>query len=132
MEAQLFKTLYQLVHSLDHTPRGKRQQFADRWVVLVFLWSVLHHRPRCWACDERNWPRELDTPLISPSRLSRRLRTVGVQQLLERALDAAADLLGVPLDKALVKAMDSMPLTVGAYSHDTDARRGRTGAGMMA
>ena len=33
-----------------------------------------------------NWPAELDRPLPSQSRMSRRLRTVGVTQLLERLI----------------------------------------------
>jgi hypothetical protein len=129
MEAKLFAALYRLVFSLPHTPRRPREQFCDRWVVMVYCWSALHHRPACWACGARNWPASLDRPLISQSRLSRRLRTVGVQQLLERALAAGSDLFGPPL---LVKQIDSKPLTVGAYSKDADARRGRVAQGQFA
>jgi hypothetical protein len=129
MEAKLFWKVYRLVSSVSHAPRRKREQFSDLRVVMVHLWSVLHHRPRGWACRPENWPADLGRPLISPSRLSRRLRTVGALQLLERAMAAAADLFG---DPPLVKAVDSKPLTVGAYSKDADARRGRVAAGVMA
>jgi len=95
----------------------------------VYLWSAAHDRPVCWACDAHNWPEELDRPLPSQSRMSRRLRTVPVQQLLERALAAASDLFGPP---PLVKQVDSKPLTVGAYSKDADARRGRLADGQFA
>lgn len=128
MEVKLYRQLYKLIHGLAH-PRTKRCQFNDQHVVLVLLWSIMNHRPRSWACDRQNWPKEIQMfNVISESRLSRRVRTMGVQQLKERALTAAADVFGVPL----VKAIDSMPMTVGAYSHDADAKRGRVGAGMIA
>jgi hypothetical protein len=131
MEAKLFASLYRLVFAVAHPPRRKREQFCDRWILLVFLWSALHDRPRAWACDEANWPaKTLDgRPLPSPSRLSRRLRTVGVLQLLERVLGVASDTFGVP---PLVKDVDSKPMTVGAHSQDRDALRGRVAQGQLA
>lgn len=129
MEATLYRALYRLITSLRHEPRRKRQQFGDRWVVLVYLWSVLHDRPVRWACDARHWPpAALDAPLPSATTMSRRLRTLGVLQLLERAMAAASDLFPVPL----VKQLDSKPLLVGAYSKDADARRGRVADGLVA
>jgi hypothetical protein len=129
MQAKLYRQLYSRVYAIAHPPRRPREQYDDRWVVVMFLWSVLHDRPRGWACDPGNWPAEaLDRPLMSQSRMSRRLRTVGVQQLIERALAAATDLCPVPL----VKSIDSKPLTVGAYSKDRDAKRGHVAKGMSA
>lgn len=127
MEAKLFATLYHLLFSIAHPPR-KRQQFSDRWIALIYLWSVLHDRPVIWACDPKNWPREMDRPLPVDSTMSRRLRTVSVLQLIDRAMAQAADLFGPPL----VKTLDSKPLLVGAYSKDRDASRGRIANGMMA
>lgn len=130
MEAKLYAVLYQLVFAVAHPPRRKRELFCDRWILMVFLWSALHDRPRDWACDESNWPDQVlqGRPLPSPSRLSRRLRTVGVLQLLERVLAAASDAFGVPL----VKGVDSKPMTVGAHSQDRDALRGRVAQGQLA
>src|SRR3712207_1264521 len=125
MEAKLYASLYRIVFSVAHPARRPREQFCDRWVLLVFLWSVLHDRPRCWACDPANWPASLDRPLPSAARLSRRLRTAGVLQLLERVLGLASGAFGVPL----VKSGDSKPMTVGAHSRDRDAKRGPRGAG---
>lgn len=127
MEAQLYRSLYKLVWSLAH-PRRKRTRFGDRIIVMVYLWSVLFDRPVCWACDKRNWDQD-DFELPSDSTMSRRLRTVGVQQLIERALSAGSELFGKP---PLVKQIDSKPLYVGPYSKDKDAKRGRIGAGQMA
>lgn len=128
MEAKLFARLYQLIFSLAHPP-GRRHQFSDQWVALIYLWSVLFDRPVVWACDARNWPDTMDAVLPVDSTMSRRLRTVGVLQLIERAMAAAADLFGPP---PLVKTLDSKPLFVGAYSHDRDAKRGRVANGIMA
>lgn len=127
MEAKLFASLYELIVSLHH-PRRKGVQFSDRWIALVYLWSVLHDRPASWACDQSNWPKTLDRPLPSQSCLSRRLRTVGVLQLLERARLAVSDLSPTPL----VKEVDSKPMIVGAYSKDRDAKRGRVSKEQMA
>lgn len=127
MEASLYRRLYRRVHSIAHPPRRPRERYTDHWVVTVYLWAAGHDRPTCWACDPGHWPGDLDRPLPSPSRMSRRLRTVGVAQLLERALAAASDLFPVPL----VKAIDSKPLTVGAYTKDKDAKRGRVADGQF-
>lgn len=140
MEAKLYRALYKLVRSTPHTPRRPREQYADWWVVLIYLWSVLHDRRASWACKPQSWAGvELDGPLISQSQLSRRLRTVGVLQLIERLLSAASDLLEQhrdpppqPPQPPLVKQIDSKPLTVGAYSKDADARRGRLADGQFA
>jgi hypothetical protein len=131
MEAKLYRQLYQRVYSIAHPPRRPREVYDDRWVATVYLWSVVHHKPASWACDEGNWPAELDRPLPSQSRLSRRVRTVGVQQLLERALASVSDLLQ-PEGPPLVKAIDSKPLVVGAYSKDADAKKGRVADGQFA
>ena len=128
MEAELYRALYRRVYDTAHPPRRKRELYDDRWIVLVYLWSVLHDRPQGWACNRKNWPPDLDRPLPSESRLSRRLGTVGVLQFLERVTAAVSDLFPVPL----VKAIDSKPLVVGPCSRDRDAKRGRVANGMFA
>ncbi len=59
--------------------------------------------------------------------MSRRLRRVGVSQLLQRVMQKLIDL----SPQTIFKAIDSMPLRVGNYSNDRDAKRGRA-AGAMA
>jgi hypothetical protein len=127
-EAKLFDVLYRLVYGTPHTPRRARELYDDRWVVMVHFWGVVHDRSQSWACDPANWPDDLlDRPLISQSRLSRRLRTLGVQQLVERLLDAVTALFHTPL----AKTIDSKPLVVGAYSKDADADKGRLANGQF-
>lgn len=127
MEVKLYRALEKLVLQVAHTRRGKHQQFGDRAIVLVLIWAVLHDRPVCWACQGENWPAWMDYPLPSDATMSRRLRTVGVLQLLDRLLA----LLSEKFDHThLVKAIDSKPLRVGHYSQDRDAKRGRAGGAM--
>lgn len=126
MEAQFYGALYRLVGGLAH-PRQKGTQFNDRIIVMVYLWSVLWDRPVCWACNRKNWSVKPDFELPSDSTMSLRLRTVGVQQLIERALSAGSDLFAIPL----VKILDSKPMYVGPYSKDRDAKRGRVAAGHL-
>jgi hypothetical protein len=128
MEAKLYRVVYRFVISIAHGRRGRRQQFSDYTIVLVYLWSVLHDRPVCWACDPINWPKELERELPSDTTMSRRLTSLGVLQLLERVLTAVADL----MPAGPVKLIDSKPLLVGAYSKDRDAKRGRLAANQMA
>ena len=131
MEAKVFRALMRVVMSLPHTARRARQQFTDRWIILLYLWSAINDRPVSWACQEQNWPKDLlDRPLPSDATMSRRLRTVGVQQLLERLLATLSDLTATPAP--LVKTIDSKPMYVGAYSKDRDAKRGRVAARMFA
>lgn len=132
MKAKLFAALYSLLFSLPHPRRRPKQQYPDQLIVLMLAWAALHHQSRLWACDKSNWPRDFHRPLPADSTLSRRARTCSVQQMLERAMARLSDLLDGPAGPPLVKAIDSKPMTVGAYSKDTDARRGRLAAGQMA
>jgi len=65
--------------------------------------------------------------LPSQPTLSRRLRTVGVLQLIEQVQCRLAEALG----DSRLKVIDSKPLCTGSYSKDKDARPGRA-AGRMA
>jgi hypothetical protein len=127
MEAELYRKLYRLIEETPHTPRRKREQYSDKWIAMIYLWSVINDRCISWACDAENWPPTLDRPLASQSRMSRRLRTVGVIQLIERLMFRVSDEFGIPL----VKQIDSKPLTTGAYSKDSDAKRGRLADGQF-
>src|SRR4051812_2629869 len=104
MEAKVYRAICRWLLSVADAPRRKREQFGDRWIIMVYLWSVINDRCVAWACDEQNWPASLlDCPLPSGSTMSRRLRTVGVLQLLERLLMTLTDALPMPL----VKTIDS-------------------------
>lgn len=124
MERELWNELYATVSRLGKVYRSPGVQHADAWIVLVFLWAVLHDRPRCWACQESNWPlADRPVQLPSPSTLSRRLRTDGVREL----LNAAERDLRERQPHSCVKVLDSLPLPIGASSQDPDAGYGWAG-----
>jgi hypothetical protein len=139
MEGELWEAVYRLIlEEASKRPRQKRVQYSDAWVLGVFFWAVVHDRPVCWACDKRNWPddhrRCRDLP--SNGRMSERLRTLSLLQLLAAVLDRLASL--APPQESLVRAVDGKrsrigrlpgePLPVGGYSKDRDARWGKSAA----
>jgi hypothetical protein len=133
MERQLWPRLYRAVMAVANGSRPCRAQFGDAAVVLTQVWAVLHDRPTCWACDADNWDAAdedqrpfLDAP-PSPSTMSRRLRSLGVRQLLGCVQQAVADW----FPRAMCCWMDSKALPVGGASGDPDALIGR-GAGVRA
>jgi hypothetical protein len=122
LERKLFDALYRLVDR--HCKPTAHVVFSDRWVVLVYLWSVVHDRPRCWALQPRHWPAGLGpVQLPSQATLSRRLKRPTLTALLA-AIEA--DLAGEP-NAALLKVIDAKPLPVGSMSKDPDARWGQAG-----
>ena len=126
MEGRLWKRLYDIVMALGKTHSFARKRFGDAWIVLTYLWAVLHDRPTSWACDADNWPGEqLWHAIPSGSTMSRRLRTVGVLTLMGQAQSAVRDLFG----SGPFKMIDAKPLPVGGASGDPDADCGRGARG---
>ena len=130
MEAKRYRQLCRLIDQVSRLRRPKKHSFTDALIVKVFFWSTFCDRPTSWACDVANWPTGLIDQVIgtlpSQSTMSRRLRTVGVLQLIERVQVMLAE----ELEDDVVKVIDSKPLKVGSYSKDHDAKRGRA-AGEM-
>lgn len=127
MEGELFQGLYRLIQQVDKLhAQPKGVHFSDARIVEVLLWAVLHDRPTCWACQRRHWPAHRRChPLPTPATMSRRLRTCSVLFFLaamEAALQAAAP-------RGLVQSVDAMPLPVGGWSKDRDAKWGRAANG---
>jgi hypothetical protein len=84
MDDERFNLLYLFFRELCPR-RGKRQQYSDATIVLLYLWAALRNKPVYWACDPRNRPRAWRGPLPSPSRVSRRMRSASVLALLDFA-----------------------------------------------
>jgi hypothetical protein len=130
MEAGLYRRMCALIDQVSPHRRMEKQQFGDHLVAKIYLYSVLKDRSVLFACDPENWDKKLFDELIghlpSQSTMSRRMRTIGVLQTLERAVQ----LLGEDHGESLVKIIDSKPLRVGNYSKDRDARRGRASGEM--
>jgi hypothetical protein len=126
MERRLWSELYRIITALGKTHSFAGKRFSDACIALVFLKSVLHDRPRCWACDLQNWDRCPWVALPSPTTICRRLRSLGVQLLLEQA----QNYLRQQLPSRVFKWIDAKPLPVGGGSKDRDAKAGRAVRGM--
>lgn len=130
MKAERYRRVCRWIDQVSPHGRRGNQQFSDAAIVKVYFWSTQWDRPVSWACDEGNWPDDVRFSTVGfdvPSQptMSRRMRTVGVLQLIERVQAKLAEALG----GSLVKAIDSKPLVVGNYSKDRDARRGYAAGG---
>lgn len=127
MERERWKRLYAMALAKGKLPRSGTY-FGVARIVGVFLWSVLHDRPVCWACRGENWPEDLrPSALPSQPTMSRRLRSAAVQELL-RAMAEDSVHRTVP---GWVKSIDSKPLPVGDHSKDHDATWGRSFSGRL-
>lgn len=122
MDDELFEAVYHAVFTLSPR-RGKRVQFGDAMIVVVYLWSVIRNKPMMWACKACNSPAALrDVRLPSCSTLSRRMDSESVQQLIQ----ALEESLKQTTQTALVGCwmIDAKPLVVSPYSKDKQAKRG--------
>lgn len=128
MEGELWKQLYRMVLGLARGTRPRGSRFTDSQIVLTLLWAVLHERPISWACQRRNWPiwsRRIARP--TSATMSRRLRTVTVQQLLVQVEGQIRQL----QRPSVYRWIDAKPLPIGGSSQDRQAGFGRA-AGCMA
>ncbi|TWT45696.1 hypothetical protein RAS1_21250 [Phycisphaerae bacterium RAS1] len=99
----------------------RRMRYCDHLILRMYLWSVWHERPLCWASDPRHYntlfrPRQLP----SNSQFCRRVGSPRFAALLAAVQDSLvrADA-GVSLSY-----LDGKPLPVSLCSRDPDARIG--------
>lgn len=130
MEDELFALLYRIIQEeAKRRSRKRGQQFSDGLILAVAFWDVLHDRPMCWACQARHWHHVCPFPTLpSTSTLSRRLRTLCVQLLLEQVFYRLLTVVAIS-EFCLCRRIDSKPLLVGGYSKDRDARWGYAAGG---
>jgi hypothetical protein len=128
MDSQVWRTVYRAVVAANRrVPRiGRRPEYSDTLIVAMFLWSVWHDRPLCWASDRSHYhslfrPRRLP----SNSQFCKRLRMIRVQQILQ---DIHERLAGTEMSAELTM-LDGRILRVGSHSKDPDARKGRVAGG---
>lgn len=124
MSSHVWQVVYQMIREVERqTPRTMRKcLYSDTLIVAMFVWSVMHDRPMCWAADRRHYygpfrPRRLP----SRSQFCRRIASTRCAAILEEVDKRLAGRTDVPT----VSLMDGRPLTVGACSQDRDARAGR-------
>jgi hypothetical protein len=126
MEGELFNRVYALLMRMDKYAGPAGCVYSDRWIVLTYLWAVIHDRPRGWACHPGNaWMAQRNLPLPSESTLSRRLRSPSVRQCLQDLQQHLKD----AWPTGNLWFIDAKPLPIGSCSKDPDAGYGRAGSG---
>ena len=128
MDSQVWRVVYQLIRDVHRRmPRyGRRPVYSDALIVAMYLWSVAHDRPLCWACDRRNYsscfrPRRLP----SVSQFCKRIKHERCNQILQ----GVHERLGHLDWGSELSFVDGRALIVGANSKDPDARAGRAPGG---
>jgi hypothetical protein len=128
MDNHIWRIVYSTVRSVNRSvPReGRAKRFSDVLIVGMYLWSVWHDRPLCWACDRDHYgslfrPRELP----SVSQFCKRIKSGRCQQILEKVYKRLAR-----IDEQTYRCfLDARPLPVGPCSKDTEASAGRVPGG---
>lgn len=124
MNRQVWKRLVCAVRSADRrvARMGRRPRFSDQQILKMYLWSVVHDRPLCWACDRAHYngsyrPRQL----LSISQFCRRMRTPRIKAMLN-AVNEYLTRIETPV---YLSFFDGKALPISDYSTDPDARDGR-------
>ncbi len=128
MDSHIWRKVYSTVRSVERSiPRmGRRKEFSDVLIVGMYLWSVWHDRPLCWACDRIHYgslfrPRRLP----SVSQFCKRIKSGRCQRILEKVYERLAH-----NDKLTYTSfLDARPLPVGPCSKDHEAKAGRVYGG---
>lgn len=136
MDRQIWCQIHNAVIAADRTlPRaGRCTLYSDRLIVKLFLWSVWHDRPRCWAMDRLHYNTLFRPgPLPSYSQFCRRLKSPRVRAMLHavwrRLVEAeSGEQLVNRLEEQIeeqIGIFDGKALPVSESSRDPDARTGR-------
>lgn len=123
MDTEIWRVLVAAVKSANRrVPRvGRRPKYSDVLIVKMYLWSVWHDRPLCWACERDHYNRIFrPRQLPSISQFTRRVKTPRVSQIL-RAVNEYLTRTDTPVALAF---LDGKPLPVSFCSHDPDATVG--------
>lgn len=128
MDSNVWRVIYHTIRTEDRTlPRGGRcPTYSDVLIVGMYIWSVGHDRPLCWACDRRNYascfrPRRLP----SVSQFCRRIQTERCTLMLQRVHEQLSHFQSRPE----LSFIDGRAFPVGAHSKDPDAKAGRASGG---
>lgn len=128
MDSHMWKTIYQTIVRMNRTleKHGRKCQYNDTLIVAMYVWSVCHDRPRCWAARRESYYGPFRPPrLPSRSQFERRLATPRAQALWQATCDALAE----SDEPSPISCMDGRVLAVGPYSQDHDAGKGFVSGG---
>lgn len=123
MDMVIWRALTAAVRSADQRVprRGRRPRYSDALITRMYLWSVWHDRPLCWACNRAHYNRMFrPRQLPSVSQFSRRVKTPRVSEMLH-AVNAYLTRTDTPVELAF---LDGKPLSISFQSRDPDARVG--------
>lgn len=129
MDKDVWRQIVCAVRSADRRVQrvGRRPRYSDQRILKIYLWTVWHDQPLCWACDRLHYS-SLFRPkqLPSVSQFCRRIKTARIESMLR----AVHEYLTGHKDATGVSFLDGKALPVGNYSRDPDARNGY-GTGQM-
>ena len=123
MDKEVWRKIVSAIRSADRViPRtGRRKRYSDQQIVKMYLWSVWHDRPLCWACQRSHYhhpyrPKQLP----SVSQFCRRVQALRIGRMLEHVHRRLAEG-DRPID---ILSVDGKALAVSDYSGDPDAATG--------
>jgi hypothetical protein len=128
MDREIWRLLVAAVRSADRrvVRSGRRPRYSDQRIVKMYLWSVWHDRPLCWACDKGHYNTMFRPSQVpSVSQFCRRMKTRRVQAMLE-AIHEYLTRRDAPVGLSF---LDGMPLPIRSWSRDRDARIGYASKG---
>ena len=124
MDTKIWKLICRAIRSADRSVShlGRRPKYSDQQIVKMYIWSVAHDRPLCWACERSHYntmyrPKQLP----SISQFCRRVKRKRIQQMLEAI---SSYFVRCQMPAAGVAFFDGKPLVVSEYSKDPDAKVG--------
>lgn len=126
MDSHGWQGVYQTIRAVDReiAGMGRRPVYSDVLIVGMYIWSVAHDRPLCWACDRSNYgscfrPRRIP----SVSQFCRRIQTKRCELILQRVHERLSHI-EWPSELSFI---DGRALIVGAHSKDPHAKSGPWG-----
>lgn len=128
MDSHVWRTVYSTVRRVNRSlgREGRSKRYSDSLIVGMYLWSVWHDRPLCWACD-RAHDNTLFRPrgLPSVSQFCKRIKSERCRRMLEAVYVRLAHC-KAPTYRCF---LDARPLPVGPCSKDAEAKAGRISGG---
>jgi hypothetical protein len=128
MDRELWKIVYAAIRraALVIGHLGRRPTYSDALIIAMYVWSVWHDRPLCWACDRSHYgsllrPRKLP----SVSQFTRRINSEQAQRILQHVHDQLAQRGLITEEGYLDGYLDGKPLLVSPVSKDRQATRGK-------
>ena len=95
MDSHTWKVIYQCIRRADRSiPRfGRRARYSDGQIVAMYVWSVMHDRPLCWACNRENYTsRYRPRRLPSVSQFCKRIKTDRCDAILQFIHEALSEI----------------------------------------